>query len=193
MSNIKRLLCGVLTLFYIISSIPLMAQTTLKIQLSAKEFSLDKLIKEIENKTDYTFVFDNTIDLKQKVSTTSGNISEILKQAFNAKGITFEFMGKQVILKKEPVPIVKKRQITGSITDESGEPLIGASIMIKGTSIGTVTDLNGTFSLTGDFSDKSILLFSYIGMNSKEIHQSFGRSSGCWIWYSKETECNRSD
>ena len=68
MSNIKRLLCGVLTLFYIISSIPLMAQTTSKIQLSAKEFSLDKLIKEIENKTDYTFVFDNTIDLKQKVN-----------------------------------------------------------------------------------------------------------------------------
>lgn len=170
MSNIKRLLCGVLTLFYIISSIPLMAQTTSKIQLSAKEFSLDKLIKEIENKTDYTFVFDNTIDLKQKVNTiSSGNISEILKQAFNAKGISFEFMGKQIILKKELVPIVKKRQITGSITDESGEPLIGASIMVKGTSIGTITDLNGTFSLTGDLSDKSILLFSYIGMNSKEI------------------------
>ena len=161
MSNIKRLLCGVLTLFYIISSIPLMAQTTLKIQLSSKEFSLDKLIKEIENKTDYTFVFDNTIDLKQKVSTTSGNISEILKQAFNTKGITFEFVGKQIILKKEPVLMVKKRQITGNITDESGEPLIGASIMVKGTSIGTVTDLNGTFSLTGDFPDKSILLFSY--------------------------------
>ena len=100
MSNIKQLLCGILTLFYMVSSVPLMAQSTTKVQLSAKEFSLDKLIKEIESKTNFTFVFDSSIDLKQKVNTTSGDISSILKKALDHKDITFEFIGKQIVLKK---------------------------------------------------------------------------------------------
>ena len=88
-------------------------------------------------------VFDSSIDLKQKVNTTSGDISSILKKALDHKDITFEFIGKQIVLKKvkAQAPVTKKRLLTGKVTDETGEPLIGVSVLVKGTTMGTVTDV----------------------------------------------------
>ena len=60
------------------------------------------------------------------------------------------------------------RTLTGQVTDEANETLIGASIVVKGTTIGTVTDFNGNYSLTVP-SDASELLFSYVGYNSKSV------------------------
>ncbi len=63
--------------------------------------------------------------------------------------------------------------ITGNVTDESGEPVIGASILIKGTGQGTVTDIDGNFSLTVT-DEEAILVVSYVGMVSREVNASPG-------------------
>ena len=65
------------------------------------------------------------------------------------------------------VPVTQDRKVTGIITDERGEPIIGANVVVKGTSKGTVTDLNGEYSIEAN--GKSILLISYIGYLSEEV------------------------
>ena len=61
------------------------------------------------------------------------------------------------------------RKITGRILDENGEPLIGVSVMLKGTSNGTITNIDGDYTLSGDITDKSVLEVTYIGMKKQEI------------------------
>jgi TonB-linked SusC/RagA family outer membrane protein len=60
------------------------------------------------------------------------------------------------------------RGVSGNVTDTSGEPIIGASILIKGTTNGTITDIDGNYALT-NITDQSILVFSYVGMTTQEI------------------------
>lgn len=66
------------------------------------------------------------------------------------------------------IPVFQQTSITGTVTDERGQPLIGVSIMIKGTSLGVVTDVDGRFSI--NVSSDNILVFSYIGMESVEVN-----------------------
>ena len=61
-----------------------------------------------------------------------------------------------------------KESISGKVTDKNGEALIGVSVKIKGSSIGTITDLNGSFSFS-NVSPSTVLVFSYIGMNNQEV------------------------
>ena len=62
-----------------------------------------------------------------------------------------------------------QRSITGTITDRTGEPLIGANVVAKGSTTGTVTDIDGTFSLNLSASDNNILVVSYTGFDTREI------------------------
>ena len=66
-----------------------------------------------------------------------------------------------------PILAFGQIQIAGVVTDETGEPMIGVSILEKGTSNGTITDLFGNYQLT--VPQKSVLVFSYVGYNVKEI------------------------
>ena len=99
------------------------------------------------------------------------------------------------------------REISGTVSDENGEPLIGVNVSIKGSTTGTITDANGAFSITAP-SDATIL-FSYIGYNSVEQQVRRGGdlynynerrptapsgNSGNWIWYpakSQRYECDK--
>ena len=64
--------------------------------------------------------------------------------------------------------VMAQRTITGTVTDDTGEPLIGASLLVKGTTIGTVTDIDGTYNL--EIPDgEQVLTFSYTGYASKDV------------------------
>ena len=76
-----------------------------------------------------------------------------------------------IVLSNKPQPAIlqQTRKITGRILDENGEPLIGVSVMLKGTSNGTITNIDGDYTLSGDITDKSVLEVTYIGMKKQEI------------------------
>lgn len=67
-----------------------------------------------------------------------------------------------------PPELKTDNNITGQVKDVNGEPLLGVNVMVKGTSVGTVTDLNGIYSLT-NVTSKDVLVFSFLGMLSQEV------------------------
>ena len=145
------------------------------IQIKGK-FSLKEAIRYIEETSDYTFFYKDS-DLKDKSKkeiNCSGTIEEVLKNLFNGSGVNYIIKGKEVIFKvanaqnaEQQQP--KKRVITGTIIDgETKEPIIGASVWLKNSSSGTVTNLDGHYSLTIE-GIGGVLEFSYIGMKKQEI------------------------
>lgn len=94
-------------------------------------------------------------------------VSEILSEITKNNNLTYKITGKHIIITKATTTSQALRKITGIITDENGEPIIGANIVEKGTTNGTITDIDGRFSL--DVADKSVLIVSYIGYDTQTI------------------------
>lgn len=143
---------------------------SVKVDLSVKNESLRQFIRQIETKTDYTFMLDQTIDQTQTVTVDARqeSLDAILKKAFAGKQISYEIIGKQIILK---LPATEQkgqlRKITGTVKDASGEPIIGANIVEKGTTNGSISDVDGQFTLT--LPENATLEISYIGYVTQEL------------------------
>lgn len=154
------------------------AETT-QITLKYKDIELSMLLKEIESQSEFSFFYNNdainksmivSIDVEEK------NIFDILDQAFKGTNITYKVKDKTVVLsyKKETVSNVvtgsnqqNTNKVSGIVTDASGEPLIGVSIQVKDGTEGTITDMNGNFSL--NVSKGTTLVFSYVGYAPQQI------------------------
>jgi TonB-linked SusC/RagA family outer membrane protein len=170
LSLIALFLC---TSFTANASINARAEKTITVNF--KNVPLSNVITQIEKQTDYLFVYGETaVDMKRIVSINVKNskVEDVLKTVFGGTSIVFEIEGKNIVLKKESGTLKSLtgqagRKVTGFITDEAGEAIIGASVMVKGSKAGTVTDINGKFSL--DVSDQSTLTVSYIGYISTDV------------------------
>ena len=142
----------------------------LKIKEIAAEYEFSN---EIENQTDYLFIINSNIDTHQKVSVRADDtpVSKVLDELFHDTEIHYTMEGSHIVLSNKPQPAIlqQTRKITGRILDENGEPLIGVSVMLKGTSNGTITNIDGDYTLSGDITDKSVLEVTYIGMKKQEI------------------------
>ncbi len=149
------------------------AQENVSIKL--KNSSLKELFTSIENQTEYTFVYSNDdIDVSQRITHRKKDIelTELLHEIFTKKDIDFQLIGKQIILtKKIPEAIPKKpKTITGTVRNKSDDlPLPGVNVIIKNTTIGTSTDINGYFSLKVP-GDSNILVFSFLGFKTFELN-----------------------
>ncbi|WP_423126559.1 SusC/RagA family TonB-linked outer membrane protein [Gaoshiqia sp. Z1-71] len=152
------------------------SQTT-SISLSKSNTTLHELFIAIENQTGYRFFYNNDdVDVSQKVTVNvSGKpIGEILTQAFKDLPYTFKEMENRLILieghaAKTGVPSSQQsRTVSGKVTDSAGVPIPGAAVVIKGTTNGTITDMDGNYSLR-QVPDDAVLLFSFVGMKPQEI------------------------
>lgn len=146
-----------------------------KITLNLQNATIKEAFETIRKQSDYIFFFETgDVDTRQKISLqiSSESINDILNQVLKGKGLKYEIKNKHIIIKpdKTPQPAQSSRQsgtINGVVTDEKGEPIIGANIMVKGTTNGTVTDLDGKFVIQASPGD--ILEISYIGYNPLQI------------------------
>ena len=88
--------------------------------------------------------------------------------------------------------LVAQRSITGTVTDDQGEALIGATVLVEGTGVGTVTDIDGNYSLQVPAEGK-VLVFSYTGYSSLELEIGASRCSRCCYVYGRDRPggCNR--
>lgn len=186
MLKLKQILCSIFILFCLFSYSTAAAQNVGNINFPAGQITLKSLIQQVEKETDYSFVFDNSINLNQlfSIKSNSKDIQLILKQAFDGKDVTYEIVGKQIILKKIQKSNSIEKKIIGTVTDEQGEPIIGATIQIKGTTKGTISNKNGVFEL--NVASNNILLVSFLGYHSKEI--SIGNESRIKIMLEEDTQ-----
>ncbi|MFC4672468.1 TonB-dependent receptor [Dysgonomonas termitidis] len=145
-------------------------QTLSKISI-AGEMSLKELTAQIEKKTNYTFVFNSSINMNQQVAANFRNetVPAILQKVFEGKGISFEILNRQIILKPQTqqIPAGNKKSMKGTVTDSEGEPLIGATVKIVGTTTATLTDIDGKFSI--EASPGEVLEVSYVSYQTESI------------------------
>ncbi|WP_233587716.1 TonB-dependent receptor [Parabacteroides sp. AF18-52] len=115
-------------------------------------------------------MLDQTVDQSQKVSVDARqeSLDAILKKAFAGKQISYEVVGKQIILKiSRNSQSNQSRKISGTVKDQNGEPVIGANVSVKGTTVGTITDIDGNFMLEAP--TDVVIQISYIGYVTQEI------------------------
>lgn len=161
------------------------AQST-KLSMSLTNVTLEEVIATIEEQTEFVFFYNNAeIDLSRKVSfiANKNNIKEVLDDVFGVNNYRLENK-KVVLLNNKSNATQQEKKITGTITDEKGETIIGANVVVKGTTNGTVTDFDGNFSLLANAG--STLQISYIGYYMKEI--TVGSSSTYQIKLKENTQ-----
>jgi TonB-linked SusC/RagA family outer membrane protein len=140
------------------------------ITVTFTDITLSEAIRKIEGISIYTFFYDATlIDMNQKVSLKANKlpVNQAVKQLLQNSTLQFEISNTQIALIQSEVIKSTPKKITGIVTDEKGEPLIGATIKLKDTNIGTTTSLLGDFSLENS-TNASVLVVSYIGYTTNE-------------------------
>lgn len=143
-----------------------------KVSIRMNNVKLDKILNEIENQTDYLFIYNNQVDINKITSVKVKNeaVAQVLDRILSGTGINYELEGTHIILTTEAIKDLHAQQqaktVTGTVTDVSGEPIIGANICIKGTTTGTITDIDGNFSIKAE--PQSVIEVSYIGYLTQE-------------------------
>ncbi len=143
-----------------------------KVSIRMNNVKLDKILNEIENQTDYLFIYNNQVDINKIISVKVKNeaVAQVLDRILSGTGINYELEGTHIILTTEAIKDLHAQQqaktVTGTVTDVSGEPIIGANIRIKGTTTGTITDIDGNFSIEAE--PQSVIEVSYIGYLTQE-------------------------
>ncbi|WP_215224066.1 SusC/RagA family TonB-linked outer membrane protein [Echinicola shivajiensis] len=140
-----------------------------------RTLSINKFIEFVETNTDFQFAFDKKdIDRNQKLhfERKSDSLEGFLRQMAGQASVSFRQVNNGIDVKKVeknviPVMPAENKKISGTILDEAGDPIPGATIQVKGTTIGTAADLDGHFQL--DVPEGSVVIVSFVGFVSQQI------------------------
>ena len=171
----KMKLTLILTLFVFVAFGKGFSQV--KVSLNLEKAEIQKVFKTIENQTDFVFLYkDEIFDKKMKYSLefADADFEDVLKSICDKASVEYEVRSnRQIILTEKRdnfnnLNSYQKSTINGIVSDQKGQPLPGVTIIVKGTTHGTITDFDGKFSLALP-EGAEILQFSFVGMNSQEI------------------------
>lgn len=146
-----------------------------KVYLNKKNVKLEEVLSEIENQTNYLFIYNDQVKVDRKVSVNAQGeaTSAVLNNLLSGTNIDYRMQGTHILLTKQDdssaVNASKQstKRINGTILDKEGEPLIGVSVAVKGTTHGVMTDLDGAYSI--EVKEGDVLEFSYVGFKSQEV------------------------
>lgn len=147
-----------------------------KLNLKLKDVPVQKVLLEIEEQTDFYFLYkDEIFKPGQRVTIQSDNesLDAILDQFAEQASISYQISDRQIILKEradelQAMLAQQQRSISGMVTSKTGEPIPGVAVLVKGTTIGTTTNNEGRFQLVLP-ADAQSLVFSFVGMNTQEV------------------------
>lgn len=145
-----------------------------RVNLDLKDVSIKVLFDEIQKQTNLSFVFNTEQAAKLgsvSVRAVDETVENVLRKVLMNTGMMFEFDGTLIIVRPEEPEKkeVTKIKVTGTVKDEKGEFLPGVTILLKGTQIGAVTDVDGKFSFELPKQDNLVLVFSFIGYKQQEV------------------------
>ncbi|MDR1153148.1 MAG: TonB-dependent receptor [Bacteroidales bacterium] len=175
----KRLKLGFISAccFIFCFSSAVSAQTaTQTITIDQKDKPVGEILKAIESVSDYVFFYnkdDVDRDRKATVQANNASIEKVLDQLFAKTNNGYRMEGRQVYITKKAPAVEKspqqvKKKVTGKVIDKNGEPLPGVSIIVKGSTRGALTDIDGSFEMD-NVDVGATLTVSLLGMESKEI------------------------
>lgn len=165
-----------MTLFLFVAVMQVTAATyaqNTKLTIVGQNLSIGDIIDRIETQSDYSFFFNSDqIDLKKQINIDADKqlINKILDEILAGSGLTYTINNKLIVIHgtEELTNTQQQKNITGKVTNSSGISLPGVSVVVKGTTEGTITDANGQFMLSVPSNTKTIV-FSFIGMKSIEV------------------------
>ena len=153
------------------------AQAT-KLNLKMENSSVREVLLEIENISEFRFLYNSKmVDVDRKVSVNfkEQTIDKALNKLFKNTGAAYRIIDRQVVLYAKSEPVLEtaelqqqQRTVSGKVTDSSGQPLPGATIVLKGTTQGTVTNTDGEYSFSS-LPENATLVFSFVGMKTQEV------------------------
>ena len=154
-----------------------------RVSLNEKNTLIEKVFKEIRHQTGYDFIFNPNIiqqDKRVNIKVSNVTLEEALNICLEGLPLTYKIEEKTVIIKRMEVRAPHLIAMTadsvvyrGRVTDETGLPVIGATVRIKGKNKGAITDSDGKFLISG-FSGNQVLVFSYLGYETREIPAASG-------------------
>ena len=149
-----------------------------KVSLNMQNVTVAKVMSAIQKQSGYSFVFNaDDLNTSGKMSIKASDLRQAVERIAQDNNLDYEIRGKNVILRKEKGNSTTEgrgsagkqqgRKFTGTIVDQSGEPITGATVKVKGSAMGAVTDIDGKFALEAP--EGSMLEISYVGFTTQEI------------------------
>ncbi|WP_200976246.1 TonB-dependent receptor [Echinicola sp. 20G] len=165
----------------LLHAMPTKAQGSLDMQkvyvnLNLSEGDLSDVLHEIERQSDFIFVYDDQTEKetgKVSLSVKNQTLESALYQLAAQNGLSFKQVNNRISVKKsipnQPklVEVVREEKVKGTVLDDIGYPLPGATVLVKGTTSGTVTNLEGEYEI--DVNQGDVLVFSFVGFSSQEV------------------------
>ena len=144
------------------------------VTLNLSKVPLNTALKEIEKQTSMSVVYNtNDVDINRIISikVSKESLNNVMNQLFKGINTSFSIVDNHIVLSAKNIKVDQQKKTpiaaSGTITDAKGEPLIGVSVLVKGTSNGTITDMDGNFKIQAAKGD--VLEVSYIGYASQAI------------------------
>ena len=170
---------------------------TANIKISMQEVALSEVIKEIQKQTEFTF-FYSPKDVEglvvERVELEKASLEKVLDLCLKGTNLDYEIVHKAVILRKDkeiapsvtvPSVVTLKKSVKGKVVDLKGEPIPGTTVLIKGTTIGTISNSEGQFNLEIP-DDAKTLVFSFVGFVAQEV--SIGNQTNFLISLSEDIQ-----
>lgn len=164
-------------LFLVISLLTFTAEASAqRVSMSLNNVKVEKVLSIITKQTGLSIAYSKQIvnlDRKVSIQVEDADVAQVLEKLIADTNLSYEIKNNKIYLFEKqstiviPVITQQKKQISGTVIDQNGEPIIGANVVEKGTTNGTVTDLDGHFSL--QTSSNAILSVTYIGYTEKNI------------------------
>lgn len=143
-----------------------------RINLSMKDATVIDVLNEIENNSDFYFLFNkNMVDVERKITVIAENkkIEDILSDIFKGTNVNYMVLDRQIVLTTKTNEFQQPGgTITGTVTDQNGQSLPGVTVFVKGTTSGTITDNDGKYKIE-NIEPGATLIFSFVGMKTQEI------------------------
>ncbi len=178
----KMKLTLLLSFLFLISAYGKSLSQTTKLSLNLQNVSVQEVVKQIEDLTEFNFIYQDEVFIKgQKISIKANEapIDSVMQQLSDQASVQYRIFDRQIVIlkgdqKDQPgafpagANAEQKKEISGTVKDNNGQPLPGVTVSVKGTTTGTITDASGQFRLSIPV-DAKILMFTFIGMKPVEI------------------------
>ncbi len=148
-----------------------------RLSFELNDSPVKNVLNKIEDVSEFFFIYDaSVIDVERRVSINIDEklIPEILDEVFDGTNVVYKVDDRQIALTKSNANInnakvtQQQKSVTGTVESETGDPLPGVTVLVKGTTNGVITDFDGNFTLN-NVTSSDILVFTFIGMRSQEV------------------------
>ncbi len=171
---IMKLTFFIFFIFIMQVSASVYSQTT-KLTFDFRGEKVSDILKEIEETTNFRFFYQREqvdVDRRVNLQVKNKNVNEVLNALFQDQGVTYKIMDDNLILltsaNSNATASQQPRNVTGKVLNEKGDPIPGVTIVVKGTTMGTIADAGGNYMLSKVPADAT-LVFSFVGMKTQEV------------------------